>query len=484
MKKILLLLAIICIASNLYAQKRSTLSTARLVNDRVIDVAVMRAEMQKRYAMPAGARKTTATLSRWFSYSDAIDTKALYEQTVGVDVATALTNITIWNDTNGTALNTSGFAHNTTVSQADIFDPCAPLLNNSMFFAGQMGVDTLDAYTCDSVDIFGLYSFNKTKTTVVDTLRILFTKGDLGFPATTNVWADTTSGGHYGPIYFSGISYDSTANKGTGSQVADLHYQDVILDNSGLTPAWGDTMANGIWTRRIAVNGSAGINAAAKDKLGWTLTFISGDPETKGAGKLASPTPGDTLVTSSFAGQNEYNVWRPLVRYYTMPTTSPVPSWAPFYTNDRNAGLWKDIPNYYNGWVNIYVPMWSWSEKGGVGATVKQFPAVSWHVTCTTCKLLKSGSTAFTENSEQNNIVNVYPDPANNEVNITFSLATAADVKVTLTNLLGQVVATKAVDNTAEGIATFNTASLSPGVYVYTLRANGETATGRVVVAH
>ncbi len=75
--------------------------------------------------------------------------------------------------------------------------------------------------------------------------------------------------------------------------------------------------------------------------------------------------------------------------------------------------------------------------------------------------------------------VNAYPNPATNELNITFS--SAANATVTLTNMVGQVVATQTNVN---GAAKFNTAALANGMYIFTIQANGERTTGHVVVAH
>ncbi len=79
---------------------------------------------------------------------------------------------------------------------------------------------------------------------------------------------------------------------------------------------------------------------------------------------------------------------------------------------------------------------------------------------------------------------NAFPVPASNSVNVMFNLSAQANVTVTLTNTVGQVVATQEANNVAGGTATFNTAALASGVYYYSVIANGERATGRIVVAH
>jgi len=80
--------------------------------------------------------------------------------------------------------------------------------------------------------------------------------------------------------------------------------------------------------------------------------------------------------------------------------------------------------------------------------------------------------------------VNAFPNPSSSSLNVTYNLATATDVTVTLTNTIGQVVATQNIANASSGNATFNTAALPAGVYAYTVSANGERSTGKVVVAH
>jgi len=82
------------------------------------------------------------------------------------------------------------------------------------------------------------------------------------------------------------------------------------------------------------------------------------------------------------------------------------------------------------------------------------------------------------------NIVNdikAYPNPATNTLNITYTLTGNAPVSVTLMNMVGQTVATQAGLN---GQAVFNVTDLPAGVYMFSLVANGERTTERVVIAH
>jgi len=49
---------------------------------------------------------------------------------------------------------------------------------------------------------------------------------------------------------------------------------------------------------------------------------------------------------------------------------------------------------------------------------------------------------------------------------------------------MGQTVAVQRLGNTGSSKAIFNVASLSNGIYFYTVDAGGERKTGRFVVAH
>ena len=82
------------------------------------------------------------------------------------------------------------------------------------------------------------------------------------------------------------------------------------------------------------------------------------------------------------------------------------------------------------------------------------------------------------------NEVTAYPNPANNKVTISYRLTSTADVTVSLTDMLGQIVNEQRINSVSGGKVVINTAGLSQGVYFYTITANGQRNTGRVVVVH
>ena len=79
------------------------------------------------------------------------------------------------------------------------------------------------------------------------------------------------------------------------------------------------------------------------------------------------------------------------------------------------------------------------------------------------------------------------PNPAQSQFTVPVTLKAAAEVSVTLTNPMGQVVSTQNLGKVAAGqtaAAVFNTSALANGVYFYTVEAGGERTTNRVVVSH
>ena len=78
-----------------------------------------------------------------------------------------------------------------------------------------------------------------------------------------------------------------------------------------------------------------------------------------------------------------------------------------------------------------------------------------------------------------------YPNPFNPTTNISFSLADASPVKLTIYNLLGQEVArliSGKVMNAGTHTVAFNAASLSSGVYLYRLEAGSFVSNKRMTL--
>lgn len=451
-----------------------------------VDKSVLRNALRT----PKAARKTTGPGgSAWYNYGEAMDTSRNYQKVTveagdpaTLNTWTGLSATTIWNDTNGTALYTGGvYSHITDVCQAAVLDPFAAILNTDpdQAYVGRIRITKTTPYTWDSVALYGLYTYNTAKASVVDTLRLVFLTGAGGAPASDDIFSgySLAGGGHYGTATFFDMRWDSTGKNTATNRTWSSTHTDVILATRS------DTLSNGLWLKTVS---TGGISVPAGSYCGMSVTFISGDPATKGAGQLASPTPGDTLIGYyKGVGANKYNIWRPLANAYEDGSNNN--EWAPYQTwtyepvwEDNNLGYWKRLPN--TNWNNVFLPTWAWSV--GAGPSARQYPYMAWHLTCPTCDLITPAYLGNNNTITALNAVTATPNPANNKVSINFSFDNASDVTVTLTNLLGQVVASQNLSNMTSGSAVFNTSALASGVYVYTMQANGESTTGRIVVAH
>lgn len=79
--------------------------------------------------------------------------------------------------------------------------------------------------------------------------------------------------------------------------------------------------------------------------------------------------------------------------------------------------------------------------------------------------------------SELNTKVSVFPNPTTGILNIAYNFNTKEDLKIEVTNMLGQVVYTELENNTTTNAKTINLSGLSKGVYMVTL----STATDKMV---
>lgn len=80
-----------------------------------------------------------------------------------------------------------------------------------------------------------------------------------------------------------------------------------------------------------------------------------------------------------------------------------------------------------------------------------------------------------------------YPNPANNNTNIRFSLSTPTSVTITITDMAGRTVETQANMQLGTGVhhVAVNTAHLPTGSYIYLVRtALGSGLAGKLQVAH
>lgn len=414
------------------------------------------------------AAKTTAASPRWYSYADYFD-----RNETATSSSVAYFSQYLWNDTMAVMAysGTSGteWNHNRMVSMGIVSDLAFYGFNDVTYYDGAMKIDPSDSYVIDSVRVTGFYGFNPART-VVDTLRISF-----AYAAGTSKDQDVYLAKTGNPVVLSryGVAagdsmntyrlhYDTVANTAGGTAIIT---KDILLDNTGSSPAWGDTLADGTYEAAIRLSAS-GVTIPAGYLVGASVSFISGDP---------SFSPHDTVFGSTLG--YKYNMFRP---FCIFRGTAGSPAFANYSTLDRNNGVFKTLPDTSNGWGGQYIPLWFWSSSGG-GASTLQYPLIDFHVaSCATCGTVTLGVNSVSGNAQPA----PYPNPANDKLYVPFSLTTAGNVTITLTNMLGQVVATQTMGNATNGTATFNTALWADGVYTYTISTGDQRITGRVSIVH
>ncbi|MES2704330.1 MAG: T9SS type A sorting domain-containing protein [Bacteroidota bacterium] len=467
MKQLLLVLSAAITAGAASGQEKQMTMLHNPMAETATHAAISKAIGSYRHADKHAAHKTTAATERWYSFVDYFDTT---EQDNSSSIALAAPYL--WNDTMSVdAYSATGggtvFNHNTMVSLGTVLHPFFSGFNDHTYYNGEMKITSANAYILDSITIFGRYGFNPAKSAVVDTIRISIVYGN---GAST---ADVYRAGSTNPavlsrfglaasdtLYSYRYHYDSVRNRPSGTTVV---VKDIILNNSGTSPAWGDTLSNGTYVHTL---GFTPINIPAGNLVGAAMTFISGD---------ASFVPHDTVFSSTMG--YKYNMLRPYVAYRG---TASTPQFPTYNAANGNTGLFKTLPNFYNGWIDQYIPLWFWSS--GTGAATSQYPYIDYHLKCATCGTVYDNTSVGTVVTE--NTVTALPNPATDKLTISYSLTQSTDVTITLTNLVGQAVASQTAANSATGNVVFNTAALTPGLYFYTVSANGGRTTGRVVVAH
>ena len=296
---------------------------------------------------------------RWYSYSEYVGNTGSSFNYGGLE---------LWNDTTGVygymSLGTAAYFSNNFTSAGLSFAPVLPAWNSPTLYGSTIKVGPSDAYTIDSVAIFGTYLRNNLRTLPKDTLRLAFVYGNGA--GTTNLPLYSLSGtsASYGvdPLYYLQMMHDSLHNiagKNTGV-LTPPYVQSIVLSSTDTAINFGQAYA---LTTPFAV--PAG-NAAS-----MSLTFKSGD---------ASYTPFDTIVYAS--GDYKYGDFIALVQYYG-GLGSPV--YATYDPADSNVGYFKEesVLDNYGG---KYAPTWAWTVSGG-GPSELQYPVIEYHINCPTCDL-------------------------------------------------------------------------------------------------
>ena len=138
-------------------------------------------------------------------------------------------------------------------------------------------------------------------------------------------------------------------------------------------------------------------------------------------------------------------------------------------TFDLNTYTWY-TPNYHSALMTINTAV-------GTGLTTGfYFKTVSYAF-----RQLSNAGVHPVDNIGES--LQIFPNPAGNELNINFNAGTGEHVRINMVDMLGRDVAVIA-DQAAQGMQniTYNTGSLSKGLYLVRLQSGNETATRQIVI--
>jgi type IX secretion system substrate protein len=521
MKYISLLLATCCITINIVAQEfRMPIMQglgSPLQGGHEINLSNLQNEIITKHmaAGHRGAAKTTALgIGRWYDYSVYWQLNFAALRLIGGSEYIFDYGQVIWKDTFCIQYYSSGPGYINLTSMATILEPQFVGFDDAALWDPILGAGDYievrpgDNYLVDSFLIPNEYVPGNKAATTTDTLRVCFLYGKGGTLSTDDISSPVSHlGGHYAGVSFLEIGWDSVTNCATStSSTPTAWYMDVLIANTDTSSllanikpyqivqngAGGGMAHKGVirFSDGSVVSGSATpYPVPAGNYVACAYTFISGDPATHGAGKLAA-WPGDTLF-GAIAPFDRYNNFSGIIAYweseidpktFTPGDKLPTPDFPAYSPIDFNTGLFNRIYHpglSIGGGKYYYDPQWDIYDSLGRAFPLQDVD-VSFHIVCPTCPAVPE-KTDFVSVA---NSVYAYPNPATEELNISFDLSQKTNATASLTNILGQEMAMKQLNNTAKGNIVFDTKSLPGGVYIYRLQAGTEFYTGRIVITH
>ncbi len=398
------------------------------------------------HALTTANKTATTTVEGWWSYNDAND-PGNFVQYDGTTNTGNYGEVPVYTDSN-IYVSSGAFywwCHGLGVS----FDP------NSLYFTSLFQpaapavppgpLDPTKGYYIDSIYTIG--SYLPFDTTLTDTLYL-----ELTYANDTTAWDVTYASSLL-------ITYGVTAAPDTTYTLAEPLYAPASNSLDATTP------------HRVRITKL--LNAATtRDTTagGWNAwAFPTGGLFVPKGKHLIAYTHFEPQLTAPFGKSiDSVNIWYQQSWHLTDPMQS--------LDSDFNSGLVSSSDERYgNGYTfmshPILAPSYLYSAPIDVHNPYFQF-------------YLRQVTTGVNNVADNIKSVDAYPNPAKGILSISFNMATAADVTVTLTNILGEQVCQQIVANATTSRAIFDVTSFAEGIYIYTVSANGQQTTGRVVVAH
>lgn len=409
------------------------------------------------------AGKSTASGGRWYSHLAMVD---LYNGNT-----TQFWLWPIWFDSTVLQVFNTGPGAINYISGAQIIDPIYFTMFHDENINDPNGIDITSwtPYQVDSISFSGAYVLNANRpSTIVDTFILSVSPSSTSTTNHYSYYYTTAADDAWAGAYVSG----SDTLKGF-----TIHRNNVDIANRAsnvggrvmwkvpIDPALRQQDSAGFvdiqnFTYPVMVNGAPGMcDIPAGYGVAMTVTFKSGD-------QVAQPN------VDTFSQYHNFLLYsgEALGAAQTMPYY--------YYTMaDRNSSnlMFSAFDSAY--YPSVFIEGWNQISFR------QEFHDMAAHVYCSDCPLLSVKDI----NNSVLETTSLYPNPADNEVNINFTMSTDANATISITNSVGQQVATQSVKGVKAktvGTAKFSTANMASGIYFYTVEANGQRKTERFVVSH
>ena len=439
----------------------SAMSATAQLQDRIVSSAsnraIMEGKTEKVAASGSSTFKTTATTPRNYDHQGYVE--SISSPMLG-------SSIPIWQDSSIRVNYTSGLGSINFTSVCQVIVPFDNLWNDAAnpSFAGKAAITATNSYTVDSVSLAALYFIGtKGSAATVDTLEISLAYQS---PAVYYYWRKATSAwaASYLPTGQDTLKWISPINVDSVRKIAKSY------------PYTGTTFYS--WKQPL----TAAMRTATSVTTFSNFAFKVPSTFTVPAGNALIVTytfrTGGTWVKNSDTITERHNFRPGFAGSGTSTASTPMKySW---YDGDRSGSSIM-----FSTDTNFYSPTLVIGATNNPAAWFNQYLLSTVTLSCSSCGLVGGTGGNINESSLFSD-VKAFPNPANAELNIPFTVKEKSNVTVSITNMVGQVIATQNVEANAgqATTATFNTSNLASGVYLYTLKADGQQVTNRFAVAH
>lgn len=436
-------------------------ATAQL-QDRVTNAASNRAFMEgtteKVSAPGSSTYKTTAPTPRNYDHQGYVE--SISSPMLG-------SSLPIWQDSSIRVNYSSGLGSINFTSVCQVIVPFDNLWNEwtNPNFLGQTAITATNSYTVDSVSLAALYFIgSKGLASTVDTLEI-----SLAYqaPSAFYFWRKATSAwaAPYLPATKDTLKWISPYNVDSVRKIAKSF------------PFAGTSFYS--WKQPLTASMRTATSVTSFSNFAFKVPATFTVPAGNALIVTYTFRTGGTWIKNSDTVTERHNFRAGFA--YNGTSSASTPMKYAWYDGDRSGSSVM-----FSTDTNFYAPTLVIGAVNNPAAWYAQYLLSTVTLSCASCDVVKKPIGGNIKESSLFADVKAFPNPANAELNIPFTVNEKSTVTVSITNMVGQVIATQNIEANANqaATATFNTSNLASGIYLYTLKADGQQVTNRFSVAH